>query len=49
MIAAAVEISIVLLLQPLHPDMPDHGQVRLELLVCKPVKLEQLVLLLNLK
>ena len=49
MIAAAVEISIVLFLQPLHPDVSDHGQVCLELLVCEPVKLEQLVLLLDLK
>ena len=46
---AAVELSIVLLLQPLHPDVPDHGQVRLELFVCEPVKLEKLVLLLDLK
>ena len=49
MIAATIEISIVLLLQPFHPDMPNHSQVRLELLVCEPVKLEQLVLLLDLK
>ena len=49
MITATVVISIVLLLQPLHPDMPDHGQVCLELFVCEPVKLEQFVLLLDLK
>ena len=43
------ELAIVLLLQPLHLDVADNGQVRLELFCGEALQLEELVLLLDLE
>ena len=47
MTSVGFHVALVLFLQPLHADVPDHTEVRVKLFVGKAIQLEKLVLLLD--
>ena len=47
MASVSIHVALVLFLQPLHADVPDHTEVRVKLFVGKAIELEKLVLLLD--
>ena len=46
--SVCVHVALVLFLEPLHADVPDHTEVRVKLFMGKAIQLEKLILLLDL-
>ena len=48
MASVSFHVALVLFLEPLHADVPDHTEVRVKLFMGKAIQLEKLILLLDL-